>query len=169
MGVRRQAREAAIQAIYMCDSLDEWDLARATFCLSNFDTPSAAVPYATQLLEGVLGCLPQIDSQIATASEHWSLNRMSRVDRSILRLASYEVLFLEDIPLNVAIDEAIEISKRFGSDNSSIFVNGVLDKVASSLRNKIEVSATPASESRQIDADLPVSATQDDANDEFSA
>lgn len=139
MGIRRQAREVALQMVYMCDVLHSWDGAQARFCLEHFEVPPTIRPYAETLIDGVLGHRSEIDGKISCASEHWSLNRMSRLDRSLLRLATYEIFYLSDIPSSVAINEAIEISKRFGAKDSPMFVNGVLDKVASLLRIEVEV------------------------------
>ena len=139
MGVRRQAREAALQAIFMCDFISEWSADSAEFCLEHFAVLKNVRPYASQLCLGVVQNLAKIDGSLTCASEHWSLNRMGRVDRSILRVAAYELIFLNDIPVNVSINEAIEIAKRFGSEESPQFVNGVLDRVASMVRPKLEI------------------------------
>ncbi len=144
MGVRRQAREAALQAIFMCDALGAWEPNAVQLCFDHFGCPEAALPYADVIGRGVVQNLAEIDSKISCASEHWSLSRMSRVDRCLLRLATYEITFLDDIPLGVAIDEAIEIAKRFGSENSPTFVNGVLDRIATTLRKKIEIERVAA-------------------------
>ncbi len=131
MGVRRQAREAAMQAVYMCDFIGKWHQQDSEFCFEHFDVAKAARPYGLDLTKGVIENLAKIDSKLTVASENWSLSRMGRVDRAILRVAAYEILFLDDIPINVGINEAIEIAKRYGSDESANFVNGVLDRVAS--------------------------------------
>lgn len=123
MGIRREAREAALQALFMCDFLNEWDEERVQFFLEHFGISRAARSFAKKLCLGVLDKRIKIDSHITCASEHWSLSRMARVDRAILRLASFEIVFLDDIPINVAINEAIEIAKRFGADESPVFVN----------------------------------------------
>ena len=141
MGVRRQAREAALQALYMCDFLGNWDTGNISFCFDHFGISKAARPYAEDLCLGTIANLANIDSKITCASERWSINRMGRVDRSILRLAAYEILKLKDVPDNVAIDEAIEIAKRFGAEDSPMFINGVLDRIASNLSRQVEVSA----------------------------
>lgn len=86
--------------------------------------------FAEALGSGIFRHLKFIDAQISAASTHWSVARMSRIDRNILRLATYEIAFEEGIPVNVSINEAIELAKKYGSDDSAIFVNGVLDKVA---------------------------------------
>ena len=136
MGVRRQAREAAMQAIYMCDFVGKWSQEDADFCFEHFDVAKAARSYGLLLTQGVVDNLSKIDSKLTVASENWSLSRMGRVDRAILRVAAYEILFLDDIPVNVGINEAIEIAKRFGSEESANFVNGVLDRVASNREDR---------------------------------
>ncbi|HQH26313.1 MAG TPA: transcription antitermination factor NusB [Oligoflexia bacterium] len=139
MGVRRQARQAALQALYMCDFLGRWEAEDVAFCFDHFVIPAAARGYAVKLCEGVFSNLPRIDSLLTRASENWSLSRMGRVDRAILRLATFEIAFSSEVPANVAINEAIEIAKFFGADESPVFVNGVLDKVAQIQRGKLKV------------------------------
>jgi len=87
------------------------------------------VPYAKELAEGVCEYLPQIDSLIEKASENWKVSRMSTTDRNILRIATYEMAYRSDVPYKVAINEAIEVAKRFGSPRFPSFANGVLDKI----------------------------------------
>ena len=161
MGVRRQAREAAIQALFMCDFISDWDVSAAEFCLDHFSVSPAVRPYAGQLCKGALENVTKIDAKLTVASEHWSLNRMARVDRSILRIATYELMFLDEVPINVSINEAIEIAKRFGSDESPQFVNGVLDRVASLVRNRLKVEVVKAPEVSAIEADLEVAGIAD--------
>lgn len=90
---------------------------------------AAAFTYAKTLVEGTLDHLTEIDSLIRKQAEHWRLERMPAVDRNILRLAVYEFLFEPDVPKLVILDEAIELAKSFGSEQSSRFVNGVLDGI----------------------------------------
>ena len=146
MGIRRQSREAALQALFMCDFLDVWEMSRIQFCFEHFTIPEQVQAYAQRICECVLTSRTQIDSKITAASEHWSIARMGRVDRSILRMATAEILYFDDIPPSVAINEAIEVAKRFGSDDSPMFVNGVLDRVASPLRQRVEIQTDQAVE-----------------------
>jgi N utilization substance protein B len=139
MGVRRQARESALQALYMCDALDSWNMESVLFCFDHFEVAENLRPYAEDLCAGVIENLADIDSKITCASEHWSINRMGRIDRAILRIATYELINLKDIPPGVAINEAIEISKRYSAGESPMFINGVLDKIASSYSRNLEV------------------------------
>jgi N utilization substance protein B len=87
-------------------------------------------PYADELVRGVCGQLAQADDQIAKASQHWRLERMTRVDRNILRLATWELTHKNEVPKAVIIDEAVELAKRYGSENSGSFINGVLSRIA---------------------------------------
>lgn len=86
--------------------------------------------YAGRLLRGIVSHLDEIDGWIADTAENWTLDRMPLVDRNIIRLASYEIAFCEDIPTSVAINEAVELAKAFGGDESPKFVNGVLGRIA---------------------------------------
>jgi len=90
-------------------------------------------PYADLLVLGVRDKQLTIDQRISQASQNWRLERMTPVDRNLLRIAAYELEFVTDVPRAVAIDEAVEIAKRFGSEESSKFINGVLEKIASDL------------------------------------
>jgi N utilization substance protein B len=89
--------------------------------------------YADQLVRGVRQSLPQLDERIRAASQNWRIERMARIDRNALRLGTYELQTRGDVPRAVILDEAVELAKRFGSDESSKFVNGVLDRIADDL------------------------------------
>ena len=86
--------------------------------------------FADQLVEGCAQARDEIDAKIRSVSRHWRLERMSRVDRNIIRLAAYELMHLPDIPRRVTLNEAVELAKRFGNEESPAFVNGVLDRIA---------------------------------------
>jgi N utilization substance protein B len=98
--------------------------------------------YAEELISGVIGQLGKIDSRITCASQNWSITRMSRVDRAILRVSAYEIMFLKDVPHNVVINEAVEIAKRFAADESPNFINGVLDRLSSLCNRKQQMPLT---------------------------
>ena len=85
--------------------------------------------YAREIVEGVVGNLPQLDEAITSSARDWSLDRMPPVDRTILRVATYELLCRDDVPVAVAIDEAVELAKSLSTDDSPSFVNGVLARV----------------------------------------
>jgi N utilization substance protein B len=89
--------------------------------------------YADQLVRGVRADAEKLDERIRSASQNWRLERMARIDRNALRLGAYELLTRSDVPRAVILDEAVELAKRFGSEESSKFVNGVLDRIADDL------------------------------------
>ena len=90
-------------------------------------------PYADALVRGVLKDLEQTDAQIKKASQNWRLERMTRVDRNVLRMGAWELIARTDVPRAVILDEAVEVAKRFGTEESGAFVNGVLDRIAENL------------------------------------
>jgi N utilization substance protein B len=127
MGTRRRARELALQLLYQ----HELTGASPEEMQSHFEEWKSATDdvrqFADQLVHGALANLDQIDGELRRQTAHWRLERLASVDRNILRLALYELLFKADTPYAVVIDEAIEIAKRFGAEDSPRFVNGVLD------------------------------------------
>ena len=129
MGKRREGREAAVQFLVYCDlnrgaglgsAADFWELRPASGAIREF---------ALKLVEGVLENRRETDERISRYAENYELGRLAVVDRNILRLAIYEMLYRRDIPPIVSINEAIEIAKRFGSEDSGRFVNGILDRL----------------------------------------
>jgi len=92
--------------------------------------------YAEMLVRGVIEKISAIDKVIVQYAENWDIGRMSYIDRNILRLSAYEILYLEDIPIKVAINEAVELAKRYGEPDSSKFVNGILDRIAKTRPGK---------------------------------
>jgi N utilization substance protein B len=135
MGTRRRARECALQLLYM------WEFHRtlehpglAVFWEDRPTEENATREFAMTLVEGVVGRLEEVDELIRKASLNWRIDRMATVDRNILRLATFELMDVPETPLKVVLNEAIELSKRYGSEDSSAFVNGVLDKVGGTLR-----------------------------------
>ena len=129
MGSRRTARVLTLQALYQYDmghrSLEEV----LTFDWTDVKYNEKTLAFAKELIEGTVKNLEQIDSRIKEQLEHWDFSRLSYIDRAILRFSTYSILYREDIPDTVAIDEAVEIAKAFGSDDSYKFVNGVLDAI----------------------------------------
>lgn len=102
----------------------------------SFEADPEGRSYADAIVRGVAETLPKLDEKIGAASKNWRLERMSRVDRNLLRLGTWELMFRDDVPRAVVIDEAVELAKSFGTDDSSSFVNGVLDRVATDLGRK---------------------------------
>jgi N utilization substance protein B len=129
MGTRRKARELAVQLLYQHDlaKMDPEEGMRLFW--EYFPVDMEAREFCTQLVLGTLDRLAVIDELLSEASENWSLNRMSVVDRNILRLATYELVDRPDIPPSVSLNEAIEIAKKYSSPDAAVFVNGVLDRV----------------------------------------
>jgi N utilization substance protein B len=130
---RTRARERALQALYQIDVAAEGiDDALARFWKSFEPAEREVMDLADALVHGVARHRAAVDDAIERVSTHWRLDRMAKVDRNVLRLAVYELLET-DVPVKVAINEAIELGKKFGSESSGAFVNGVLDKVAAAL------------------------------------
>jgi N utilization substance protein B len=134
MGTRREARELALQALYQLDVAGETDSERGLAIFwTHFEAEPDVRAFARELVDGVRAHHERIDALIAASAEHWRLPRLSRVDLNLLRLGTFELLARPDIPASVTINEAIEIARRFGSDESAAFVHGVLDHVAGVL------------------------------------
>ncbi len=134
MRQRRKAREVAMQVLYGLDvSQGCWPEAVDLFW-QNFEAPEKVKAFSSVLVEGTWQNVKQIDTLLGSCAENWSVERMSRVDRSILRMAVYELLHCHDVPPKVAINEAIDLGKLFGSENSGAFINGVLDALYAKLR-----------------------------------
>lgn len=136
---RTWSRRAALQLLYSAEitdqSIAELLAAGDAIVLENEDQEVARPDdYAIALLKGVEEHREEIDDMVDSSSENWAIERMPIMDRSILRIAVFEMMFLEDIPLSVSIDEAVELAKRYGGeDESHRFVNGVLGQIAKRL------------------------------------
>jgi len=142
-GIRRQARMIALQTLY------EYDVAQHTLSevlqrhVEERHLQSQVVEYAEALVLGVSEHLADIDAHIQSAAREWPLQQMARIDKNILRLAIYEILFNNTVPAKAAINEAVELAKIFGSDTSSRFINGVLGTIF----NRAQQPPTPIAES----------------------
>lgn len=127
MGTRRRARELALQLLYQFE-LTEAPPEEMQAGFEEWQNAGDGVrSFADSLLRGTLARLPEIDDELTRQTTHWRLERLAAVDRNILRLAMYELMFESETPPAVIIDEAIEIAKKFGAKDSGRFVNGVLD------------------------------------------
>ena len=130
---RTKARERALQALYQIDVAAEGiDDALSRFWKSFEPVEREVMELAEALVRGVAAGRRSVDDAIERVSTNWRLDRMAKVDRNVLRLAVYELL-QTDVPIKVVINEAIELGKKYGSESSGAFVNGVLDKIASGL------------------------------------
>lgn len=141
MGIRRKAREAALQFLFQEDfKLEDGHKSAhleerfSSFCIL-YQVNRQARQYAFTLLNGLVEERVRVDQLVNEAASNWRLSRLAATDRNILRLAAYEMIMDNDIPDQVAINEAVEIAKRFGSDESPSFINGVLDAVKTALRS----------------------------------
>jgi N utilization substance protein B len=136
-----------MQALYQVDLLGEGDEMGRSLRLfwdhfQHEDQDPQVEVFARELVGGVHENREQIDTLIASSAEHWRLPRLSRVDLNLLRLATYELLCRPEIPSSVTLNEAVEIARRFGSDESAAFVNGVLDHIAHELAAKDPASSS---------------------------
>ena len=102
----------------------------------NFEGEPEGRVYADEALRSIAGCVAALDGRITEASSHWRIERMARVDRNLLRLGTWELQSRSDVPRAVILDEAVELAKAFGTEDSSSFVNGVLDRIADGLGRK---------------------------------
>ena len=136
MGTRHLGRELALKALYQMDIRADASNEDLVLLFETFTTSDEVRRFATQLVEGVRGERNALDRQVAAALEHWSIGRLSRVDHNILRMALYELMRIEDVPARVTIDEAIELAKVYGDQDSGRFINGVLDQLAGRLNLK---------------------------------
>ena len=147
MGIRRRSREMAIKVLYQAD-MAQGNIAEAlgVFC-EHFEAPEDIRAFATELVTGVNKHQAEIDGLIKQFSEHWRLERMPTVDRNILRLGVFELLQREDIPAKGSINEAVDLGKKFGSEDSGAFINGILDRIRLHMEEKDAGKALPASDS----------------------
>ncbi len=145
MRKRTRSREFALQLLYERDivsadleeAMEDFWLDRSDLALSSAEKMSLeddkkepeVREYTERLVRGVAEKLSLIDGTIKRFAENWEINRMACVDRNILRLGTYEMLYVDEIPMKVAINEAVELAKRYGEDDSSKFVNGILDRI----------------------------------------
>jgi transcription antitermination protein NusB len=130
MGSRSRAREQALQILYFIDltgtAVDE----ALKLFHANFESEAEEFEFARTLVAGIGGKQAELDQKIEGCSENWRLSRMPRIDRNILRLGAFELLFAPEIPPAVAMDEAIDLAKKYGEEHSPPFVNGILDRIS---------------------------------------
>jgi transcription antitermination protein NusB len=136
MGARNEGRRTALQILFARDVTSAPIEQAASRVLRQFEADAEGIAYAEEIASGVAASLVELDHLITTAAINWRLDRMSRVDRNILRMGAWELRSQLDTPRAVIIDEAVEIAKSFGAETSSSFVNGVLGKIADTLGRK---------------------------------
>lgn len=139
MGTRRKSREAALQFLFQDDfsleglqKSDDFDERFEKFCVL-YQVNRKSRPYMKTLLAGIIEKQKDVDELIRQSAKNWRLERLAATDRSLLRIAVYEMKFRDDVPAQVAINEAVEVAKRFAGDESPSFINGVLDAVSKKL------------------------------------
>jgi N utilization substance protein B len=136
MKSRTKARQTTLQALYQIDIVDgDVDEALASF-MEGLKIGHEARSYSEAIVKGVISNTPMIDGLIEEYSENWTVARMLVVDRNILRIAAYEILYCPDVPYKVVIDEAVELAKKYGSEDSGAFINGILDRMAKAVQEE---------------------------------
>ncbi|MCB0272107.1 MAG: transcription antitermination factor NusB [Bdellovibrionales bacterium] len=130
MSNRSKAREQVVQILYLMEQSKLDIEAALDFFQKNFESYDREMPFIRSRIQGVTEKLEILDKHIEKTSNHWKLGRIPKIDKNILRLGIFEILYCEDIPKSVVMDEAIELAKKFGEEKSSKFINGILDKIA---------------------------------------
>ncbi|UCC85849.1 MAG: transcription antitermination factor NusB [Anaerolineales bacterium] len=143
MKARRHARRIALQGLYEIDFTQHSPEYALGCRIKEQPLPEEATLFAFHLVEGVVEHIPQLDQVMAELAPEWPVDQIAVVDRNVLRIAIYELLFDPDTPPKVAINEAVELAKMFGSDSSPRFVNGVLGSLANRGRERILATLIP--------------------------
>jgi N utilization substance protein B len=141
MSTRRQARELAMQALFCMDMQKNSSPQMLERFCEHFYASGKPQQFFLQLVQGVIGAADEIDALIERFSMNWKLGRMSAVDRNVMRIAVYEIIYCEDIPPKVSINEAVDIGKKFGTSESGAFINGILDSIRAALEKTEEKGA----------------------------
>lgn len=142
MGARRRAREIAFQVIFQCEASGAPRLETAQAALKEVSAGSEVEDYVLRIVETFNRNVVVVESALRGASRRWKLERMAATDRCVLKVAAVELMYLADVPARVVLDEAVEIARKFGSEESGRFVNGILDNVARGFRER-ELSDEP--------------------------
>lgn len=152
---RRLARETALQVLFQRDLTKEPLIIAEEVqrWAKEFVVPEPSKDFAQELVEGTIAHQDEIDQTIASFAQDWTINRMATVDRNVMRLATYEIFFCSDIPGRVSLNEAIELAKRFGGEESAKFVNGILDRIVDGAK-KVERKDGEVSSSAKPNYDL---------------
>jgi transcription antitermination factor NusB len=143
MKKRSRGRELALQFLYQLDLRGPELIEEAGEFLADNETDREARDFARQLIDGVHEHLDSLNDVIQGVAQNWDIARMAVIDRNVLRLSAYELLHRTDIPPKVAINEAIELGKRYSTQNSGAFINGILDKIKSRQADALAEAADP--------------------------
>jgi transcription antitermination factor NusB len=133
MGKRRRSRELAIKVLFHLEFSNDDSTAAFELICDTFGAAEDSKAFSRELVEGVCAHREEIDGMLSEASEHWRLERIAKLDLTILRIALYELLYRNDIPPKVAINEAVDLGKKFCSKDSGAFINGILDNIYRTL------------------------------------
>jgi N utilization substance protein B len=133
MGNRRQAREIAMQALFYMDMRNDVSIEMLERFCDNFSPSPKTQPFFFKLVNGVMEAKEELDDLIERFSRNWGIKRMSGVDRNVMRIAVFELIYCDDIPPKVSINEAVDVGKKFGTEESGAFINGILDSIRSDL------------------------------------
>jgi len=133
---RRRSRESALQVLYQWDMTQQDARKGLVHFKEHFSLKEESDPFLDLIVQGVLTHCQEIDRLIEQYSEHWRLGRMAPIDRTILRIAIFELLYCEEIPPKVTLNEAVDLGKQFGSDESGSFINGILDRILNEVVQK---------------------------------
>ena len=136
MTKRRRSRESALQVLYQWDMTQQDARKGLVHFKEHFSLKEESDPFLDLIVQGVLTHCQEIDRLIEQYSEHWRLGRMAPIDRTILRIAIFELLYCEEIPPKVTLNEAVDLGKQFGSDESGSFINGILDHILNEVVRK---------------------------------
>ena len=136
MGKRRQARALTVQVLFHLEFSPGDPEEGFKLISENFESPPEILTFSRRLVLGIWENRKTLDKLITQSSKNWRLERMSLADRNILRVGVYEMLFMNDIPPKVSIDEAVELGKKFGTEESGAFINGILDNIYNHLKRE---------------------------------
>ena len=136
MGNRRKSRELAMQALFYMDMSENYSNEMLERFCNNFTPSRKALPFFLKLVKGVIKVKPEIDAIIERFSDNWKLSRITCVDRNIMSIAAYELIWCHDIPPKVSINEAIDFGKKFGTEESGAFINGILDSIRTAIEKE---------------------------------
>ena len=151
MGTRRQARELAMQALFYMDMQKDASEEMVELFCDCFCPSKKSRPFFMRLVTGVLEKKGEIDVLVERFSQNWKISRMSCVDRNVMRIAIYEMLYCDDIPPKVSINEAVDVGKKFGTQESGAFINGIMDSIRGALEKegtlkKVDIAQHDAAE-----------------------
>lgn len=138
MRKRTKARECALKILYQIEIAKDEPKDSVRIYWQSHKEEKSIKDFATRLIEGIFENKKIIDELISKYTTNWQINRMAVVDRNVMRLATFELLFMEEIPPKVAINEAVDLAKKFGDIDSGKFVNGVLDKIHKEEKNRVK-------------------------------